>query len=171
MRKVTAFIFCTVLTLSAFAQDASNADKLVRRTDVVVKKEYENIGQIRDLSIIAEHITDVTEHKKLSGLDLEYAYNGSNAATYAVLLDPVEVDSLLAFLQNVQNNISKTEPPKNYTEYSFISKSGFQAGCFWDKTWKVYVKISIKENNSNIGFSSDELVQFISFLKQARAKM
>lgn len=174
MKKSALILFSLLLGLPCFAQQTNecNADMLANNPGSVIQKEYENISRIRNLSILTVHITDITHNKKLSALDLEYAYNGENAATFAVLLDPIEVDSLLSFLQNLQKNMVNAGAPKNYTEYSFISKSGMQAGCYWSgKEWKIYVKINVKENKSDVEFNNDEFTAFISFLKQARAKM
>ena len=172
MKKNIFILFFAFACPVTFAQVSySNADMLSTAPGVVIQKVYINIGKIRNLSILTEHITDLTHGKKLSALDLEYAYNGANSATFAVLLDPGEVDSLVAFLQNLQQNISKAGAPAYYTEYSFITKSGFEAGCYWDNAWKIYVKINYKNGNSDFELNKDEFMAFISFVKQARTKM
>jgi len=172
MKKVLAIAAFALISMNVLAQDkkACKADVMESKPGVVIQKEYFRITTFRGLAIAVEYITDLTSNQKLSALDFEFTTGGDNSETVSTLLDPDEVDALLAFFQNMQDNISKSAAPKNYTEYSYITKSGLQAGCYWNNGWKTYLKVDNENSKTDVELGKDDMPVFISFIRQAKTK-
>jgi len=173
MNKLIAVVSFAVISISALAQEktASKVDALENKPNTVIQKEFNKITVFKEVAISVEYVTDLTSNQKLSALDLEMSTKGDNAETVSTMLDPDEVDGLLAFLQNVQDNIAKAAAPKNPMEYTYLSKSGMEAGCYWgEKAWKTYIRIDKDDSKTNVELEKDDLVNFISFVKQAKGK-
>lgn len=171
MNKLIAALSFALISVNVLAQDkACKADIMEGKPNVVIQKEYLKITTFKNIAIVVEYVTDVTNNQKLSALDLEFSTTGENSETISTMLDPDEVDGLLAFLQNVQDNIAKAAAPKNYTEYTYVSKSGMEAGCYFDKVWKTYIRIDKDDSKTNVELEKDDLVSFISFVRQAKSK-
>jgi hypothetical protein len=171
MNKLVAALSFALISLNVLAQQSvSKADALENKPNTVVQKEYLKITTFKNVAIVVEYITDLTSNQKLSALDLEFSTSGENAETVSTMLDPDEVDGLLAFLQNIQDNITKAAAPKNYTEYTYLTKSGMEAGCYFDKTWKTYIRIDKDDSKTNVELEKDDLVGFVSFVRQAKSK-
>ena len=151
------------------------ADMLANKPDVVVQKDFTNISKVEGISISVEQIMSsngVSSVEKLSALDLEYTFIGTGGSTVvSVLLDPDETDAVISFIQNLSDNIFKTPAPPGDREYSFLSKSGFEIGCYWNKGWNTYVKLDTHNTHTNVELNRESLMVFQSFLKQARTKM
>jgi hypothetical protein len=176
MKNIFAFSLLSLLAMSTYGQDkrSSNADLLIDKPGVVLQREYQNISKVKNVSIIVEYITDMSvaaSAKRISALDLEYTTMGDNSQTVSVLIDQDEVQGLISFLENIHDNIIKSAAPKNYTEFSLMTRSGLEAGCYWENTWKPYVKLDSENSKTDVELSSDDLIAFISFIKQAYTKM
>src|SRR5581483_1911922 len=174
MKKSILILAIVSIATNLFAQDkkACKADILAEKTGTVIEKEYQDISKMNHLTIVVENVTDLTRNQKLSGLDFEYTLQ-DNTGSVSTILDPDEVDGLIAFMQNLQDNISKAAGPKNYTEYTYQTLSGFEAGCYWDKEdkkWKTYIKVDASDSKTNMELNKDDFAVFMSNLKQAKAK-
>jgi len=62
--------------------------------------------------------------------------------------------------------------PTDYTEVSFRSRGGFEAGCFVSKgTWSSYLKLEKFDGKSYVWIDKDDLTVFYDLLAQAKLKM
>ena len=168
MKKSLITLSIVFTCFNIFAQ--CKADALAEKRGAVVQKEYVNISKMDRLTIVVEYVTDLNSNQKLSAVDFEYDIP-DNGGSVSTLIDADELDALISFLQNLQDNITKAAAPKNYTEYTYKSLSGFEAGCDWEKGWKTYIKIDTDDSKTNVDLSKDDMTAFISFLKQAKAKL
>jgi len=173
MKRTIALFSAVFMAATTFAQDKKEckADMLADTPGAVIQKEYVNITVMDHLTIVVEFVTNTANNQKLSALDMEYKTGGDDGTTSNTLLDADEVDALLAFMQNIQDNISKTTAPKNYTEYTFLSKSGFEAGCYWDKKWKTYFKVDSEDSKTDMELDNEDMTKMMSFIRQAKSKM
>jgi hypothetical protein len=167
-------LICSAMQMLGQDKKGCKADALAEKPGVVIQREYVNISKLKNLSIVVEYVTDLSNNQKLSAVDMEYDITASGeekGSSVSTLLDPDEADGLIAFIQNLQDNIIKAAAPKNYTEYSYQTLSGFEAGCYWNNAWKIYIKIDVSDDKTTMELDKDDLTAFVSFIKQAKAKL
>jgi hypothetical protein len=171
MKKPLLLGAAFILASTSFAQKSmSKAEAMVNTPDQAMQREFVTIGTLNHVNIIVEHIANTSTKEKIVALDLEYKMP-EEGPTFSVLLDADEMDALIAFIKSAKDEIPKSSLPKNYMEYSFISKSGFEAGCYWDKEWKAYLKIDKDDSKTDVELSRSDLNDLLSALKDAKDKM
>jgi hypothetical protein len=173
-RAMLCFILFSSFASLVYSQEKRmcNADALINKPDVIIQKDYISVGKVAGVTISVETITDNTNKQKLTALDLEFStYENGSTTSRSVLLDPDETDALMTFLQTMQDDVVKLSKPTNDTEFSFVSKSGFEAGCYWNSGWGIYIKADTYSTHANVELSKEDFGALQSFLKQAKAKM
>jgi hypothetical protein len=174
MKKILLLLSMLYIASVALSQEGRmcNAEALATKADAAIQKDYINISKINEMSISVETITDLTNNKQLKALEMECPVPADNKSTIkTVLLDPDEVDALITFMNNMTDNYFKQPAPTSDKEFSFTSKSGLEAGAYWDHGWKVYVKIDSDDGRTNRELNRDDVMAFVSFLKQAKTRM
>ena len=59
--------------------------------------------------------------------------------------------------------------PGNYTEVSFRSRSGFDAGCYSKKDgWSAYMKLEKFDSNSYVFMDKEDLIKLLILLEKAK---
>ena len=62
--------------------------------------------------------------------------------------------------------------PANYSEVSFRSRSGFEAGCFTSKnSWTTYLKLERYDSNSYVFMDKEDMDKLLTILEEAKAKL
>lgn len=173
MKKISLYISLFIFSSALFAQEGrmSKAEALTTKADAVIQKEYANVGKVDNISLAVETITDLTNNQKLTALDMECGVDEDGAtSTKSVLLDPDEVDALISFFQNLTDSYVK-QAPAGDKEYVFTSRSGFEAGAYWDKSWKTYIRVNSDNGHTNRELNKDDTMELLAFLKQAKSRM
>ncbi len=179
---MTRIILTLILFISCFStlaqqpkikeQETSNAEKFSERSGSLIQKEFIDIGNIKKCELKVIQYTDLVSAQKTSALKFEYEYKGSySSGTKAAVLDADEIDGLIKSIKIIQGKILPSTPA-NYTEVSFRSRSGFEAGCYSAKNnWSAYMKLERFDSNSYVFIDKEDLTKLLSLLEQAKAKL
>lgn len=180
MKNITKTILATgffLLTATVtFAQtkeqELSNAEKFSAKAGALIQKEFVEIGSIKDAKIKVIYFTDLITNTKQSALKFEYESVGKYSSnTKAAVLDEDEVDGLIKSIKIIQDKVFPTTAT-NYTEVSFKSRGGFDAGCFWSKgTWSTYLKLEKYDKDSYVFLGKDDFPTLLGLLEQAKTKL
>ena len=114
-------------------------------------------------------LTDLISNSKSSGLRFET----QSSDTKIAVLDADEVDALIKAIKILTNKVLNSSRT-NYTEVNFISRCGFEAGCYFDKdkvSWTAYLKLVKYESNSYVWLDKVDFTLLLSLLTSARAQM
>lgn len=165
-------VFCYGQTDLAKAKDESNAEKFSNRSGVLIQKTFEDVGTIKKCEIQVARFQDLISNQKTNGIRFEYEYKSSYSSdTKLALLDADEIEGLIKSIKIIQEKILPNSST-NYTEVSFRSRSGFEAGCFTNKgSWSTYIKLEKYDSNSYIFMDKDDLGQLLLLLQQAQSKL
>lgn len=153
-------------------QETSNAEKFSERSGSLIKKEFIDIGELKKCELKVIHYSDLMTNQKTSALKFEYEYKSSYSSdTKAAVLDADEIDGLIKSIKIIQEKIFPLTP-ENYSEVSFRSRSGFEAGCFSKKdSWSTYMKLEKFDSNSYVFMDKDDLAKLLTLLEQAKSKL
>ncbi len=169
-RVAIAVLLC-LTGVTARAQGRQSMAKALETTpDAYIQKDYTSIGKVEGVHISVEGITDLTHNKKMNALEMEYTF-ADNSVTVSVLLDAGDADSLISYMDFVTSTVFKSPEPTDVREFSFTSRSNFEAGCYWNKGWSVYIRIDRDNSRTNVEFNREDVMQFQSLLKQAKLNL
>lgn len=177
MRKV--ILITGVFLLVAFASlaqtkenELSNAEKFSIKSGALIQKEFLVIGTIKGAKISIIYYKDLITSTKQSALKFEYESVGKYSSdTKAGVLDADEVDALINSIKIIQEKIFPSTAT-NYTEVSFKSRGGFEAGCYWGKgSWETYLKLEKYDKDSYVFLSKDDFPALLMLLQEAKTKL
>ncbi len=179
MRKTTLTLGLIITGFAISAQQPKvkeqatcNAEKFSERSGSLIQKEFFEIGEIKKCELKVIHYKDLISIQKTSALKFEYEYKSSYSSdTKTALLDADEIDGLIKSIKIIQESIFPSTP-SNYTEVSFRSRSGFEAGCYSKKdSWSAYMKLESFDSNSFVFMDKEDLIKLLIILEQAKAKL
>lgn len=153
-------------------QELSNAEKFSAKSGVLIQKEFVEIGSVKSVKIIVVYYTDLITNAKQSAIKFEYEAVGKYTIdTKSAVLDADEVDGLIKAIKIIQEKIFPSTAT-NYTEVSFKSRGGFDAGCYWSKgAWSTYLKLEKYDKNSYVFLGQDDFPLLLGLLEQAKIKL
>lgn len=153
-------------------QELSNAEKFSAKAGALIQKEFVEIGSVREAKISVIYFTDLITNTKQSALKFEYESVGKYSTdTKSALLDADEVDGLIKSIKIIQEKIFPSTAT-NYTEVSFKSRGGFDAGCFWSKgSWSTYLKLEKYDKDSYVFLGKEDFTTLLGLLEQAKIKL
>lgn len=179
MKKTTLTLGLIIAGFAISAQEPkvkeqakSNAEKFSERSGSLIQKEFFEIGEIKKCELKVIHYKDLISNQKTSALKFEYEYKSSYSSdTKTALLDADEIDGLIKSIKIIQESIFPSTP-SDYTEVSFRSRSGFEAGCYSKKdSWSAYMKLESYDSNSYVFMDKEDLIKLLIILEQAKAKL
>lgn len=171
----TVVLLLATMTLS-FAQtkeqELSNAEKFSAKAGTLMQKEFLEIGKVKGAEIKVVHYTDLVNNSKQSALVFEYESVGKyTSSTKSAVLDADEIEGLIKSIKIIQEKIFPSTAA-NYTEVSFKSRGGFEAGCFWSKgTWSTYLKLERYDQDSYVFLTKDDFPTLLGLIEQAKSRM
>ncbi len=175
--KNIALIFIMALSATlVFAQtkerDISNAEKFSAKAGALMQKEFLVVGEINSAKIEIVYYTDLISMQKQSAVKFEYESQGKYTSdTKVAVLDADEIDAFIKSVKLMQEKIFPSVPT-NYTEVSYKSRGGFEAGCFWSKgNWSTFLKLEKFDKDSYVFLSKDDFPKLLTLLEQAKAKL
>lgn len=178
----TALLFCamSLSLLGASAQQAkdkdaatSNADKFLLKTGVLFQKNITTLGKFKATSIDVIEIINLSDKSKVKSLRLKKDPIGEYESDHVGVIDNDEVEGLIKSLELIKSNVIAITPDV-YTEVSYKSRGGFEAGGYYsdtDKAWHYYLKMSKYDEKSYQFFKSNELEELLTFLNSAKPKL
>lgn len=170
---LSAFVFWTTMIFAQTKeQEQSNAEKFSAKSGTLMQKEFVDIGDIKGAKIEVVYYTDLISNQKQSAVKFEHEYSNSYTSdTKIAVLDGDEVDALIKSIQIIQEKVF-TSTPTNYSEVSFKSRGGFEAGCFWSKgSWSTYLKLEKYDKDSYVFLEKDDFSTLLTLLQKSKEKL
>lgn len=159
-----------------FSQDKkeamSNAELFSSQAGTLIEKEFIDVGNIGKIEIQILKITDMISGQSIRSLRIEKKVRETYSTdTKIAHLDSDEIDGLIKSIKIIKESVFGTTA-KNYTEITFKSRSGFEAGCFWSKNdWSTYLKIEKYDRESMVWLNRDDFDQLLELLELAKSKI
>ena len=131
--------------------ELSNAEKFSSKAGTLIQKEFIDVGTINKAEIKVIHYTDMISSETMSSVRFEYEVASSYSTdTKIASLDADEIDGLIKSIKLMQEKVF-VSTPTNYTEVTFKSRGGFEAGCYWSKgDWATYLKLEKYDGKSYV---------------------
>jgi hypothetical protein len=141
----------TFFGLSAQDTAKSNASTFTTKSGSLISKEFIEVGSLIGVKVKLIKIVDLISKESIKALRLELENtSGYSTSSKIVSLDIDEVSALISSIIIIQEKVIINEPP-NYTEVTFKSREGFEAGCFWSKNkWSNYIKLDRYDSKSYV---------------------
>lgn len=154
------------------AKEVSNAEKFTDKSGTLIQKEFSDVGDLKKCKIQIAKFEDLISNQKTSAVRFEYDYVSSYSSdTKLALLDADEIDGLIKSLKLIQEKVLPVSAT-NYTEVSYRSRSGFEAGCFSKKeSWNIYLKLERFDSKSYVFLDKDDLPKLLALLETAKSKL
>jgi hypothetical protein len=180
MKHLTT-ILLTILIASAtvYGQDTkekqlSNADQFSAKAGTLIEKQFIDIGQVKGVQVKVLKLKDLNDGTTKTALRLEYEYKSSYSTdTKIASLDSDEIEGLIKSIKNLQTNVF-TSTRDTYTEVTFKSRTGFEAGAYYDTAkskWTAYMQLSKYDSKSSVFLNTDDFSTFLTLIEQAKTKM
>lgn len=182
MKKITKAIFATgiflLATTATFAQtkekELTQAEQFSSQAGTLIERQFLEVGKIKGIEVKVLKYKDLNSGTSKSALRFEYEYKSSYSTdTKITSLDADEIDGLIKSIKNLQTNVF-TSTKDVYTEVTFKSRTGFEAGAYFspDKSkWTAYLQIEKYDRNSLVFLSTEDFSTLLSLVEQAKAKM
>jgi hypothetical protein len=177
MKKIIFTLVIGFIGFNGFAQqnneaELSNAEKFSAKSGTLIQKVFYPIGTIKECELQVIVYTDLISNTKQKALKLTYEVSSSYSTdTKTAVLDSDEIDGLMKSIKLIQEKILIAVPTE-YTEVSFKSRGGFEAGCFVSKgAWSSYLKLEKFDGKSYVWIDSSDLTTLYDLLALAKTKM
>jgi len=172
MKKII-LISLLLLSTIVFSQEKkilSNTEIFSAKCGTLIEKQFIEIGECKSIKINVLKVKDLNDGTTFSAIRLEYESVDRYTKTSKIsILDKDEIDGLIKSIKNL-NSVFKTNRD-TYTEITFKSRTGFECGAFYTKKWKTYVKLEKYDSDSMVFLSTDDILNFLSLIEQAKSKM
>ncbi|WP_157607972.1 hypothetical protein [Seonamhaeicola sp. S2-3] len=153
-------------------KELSNAEKFSSKSGTLIEKEFLDVGTLKKAEIKVIHYTDLISNESVSALRFEYEVASSYSSdTKVASLDADEIDGLIKSIKMMQEKVF-TSSPTNYTEVTYKSRGGFEAGCYWSKgDWGTYLKLEKYDGKSYVFLKKDDFPELLTLLEKAKTLM
>ncbi|UPT65960.1 MAG: hypothetical protein M0D57_15835 [Sphingobacteriales bacterium JAD_PAG50586_3] len=180
--KKNLFLFATlIISVSVFAQPPaakekplSNAEQFSLKSGTLIEKQYIEIGKVKGIEVKVLKLKDLNDNTAKTALRFEYEYKSSYSTdTKIAVLDSDEIDGLIKSIKNLQANVFPTVKDV-YTEVIYKSRTGFEAGAFYDKDrakWVTYVQLEKYGSGSSVFLTVEDFTTLLDLVEQAKLKM
>lgn len=182
MKKMyTSVLFVFFAFVLLYGQDTkekqlSKTDEFSSRSGTLIEKQFIEVGKLKLIQFKVLKVRDIITGTSVSALRLEYEYKssfGSTSDTKMASLDADEIDGLVKSIKALQSNIFSSSP-KNYTEVTFRSRTGFEAGAYYtvDKNkWSGYLQLERFDRNSFVFFTTEDYTEMLALIEKAKGMM
>jgi hypothetical protein len=133
MRTLVCLLLLFACVSSSFSQDTSNRtpqtkiEQMAQRQGVVIKKEFNRLGEVSGLAIDLLTISEVNSNQAVSlkGVKFStYSSIGSSSYERSSYVDAEEINGVITFIEFARQ---LTTAPNIYTEYVYTTKGDFKA--------------------------------------------
>jgi len=179
MKKLILIGLIAIFNLTLFAQtqtvkevETSNAEKFSASSGALIKKDFIDIGEIRGAKLQVVVFQDMISEKNTSAVRFEYEVKSSYSTdTKKAMLDADEIDGLLKSIKVMKDKIFPSTSDV-YSEVTYRSRGGFEAGCYWSKgKWTTYLKLERYDGKSYVFLDQEDFTTLYDLLAQAQTKM
>lgn len=179
MKTLTSIIIGLLLSCFAYSQakiekQTTAAEQFSATAGTLIEKQFVDIGKVKGVSVQIMKIKDLNTGVSKTALRFEYDYKSSYTSdTKVATLDLDEIDGLLKSMTNLKTTVFSSTRDV-YTEVTFRSRTGFEAGAYYDvdkAKWVAYVKLEKFDGNSEVFLNTDDFTSMLSLVEQAKAKM
>ena len=178
MKKLFVVIVMAFTCVSAMSQiknaeeTLSNAELFSVKSGTLIEKQFIDIGKVKSVEVKVLKIKDLNDDKTISALRFEYEAVGKYSSdTKIAMLDIDEIEGLVISIKNIQSKVFPSTP-ETYTEVTYRSRSGFEAGAFYsDSKWKTYLKLEKYDSDSFVFLTQEDLTTLLGLIEQAKLKM
>lgn len=153
-------------------KEISNAEKFSSKAGTLIQKEFIDVGTINKTVVQVIHYTDLISNETVSSVRFEYEVVSSYSTdTKIASLDADEIDGLIKSIRMMQEKVF-TMTPTNYTEVTYRSRGGFEAGCYWSKgDWATYLKLEKYDEKSYVFLKKDDFPALLALLEKAKTML
>ncbi|WP_074406089.1 hypothetical protein [Aquimarina megaterium] len=150
----------------------SNAEIFSNKSGSLIEKQFKEVGKVGKTEIKIVKLTDMISGESISSLRLERRFiDKYTSDTKIASLDTDEISALIKSIEIIRDQVFNF-PPENYTEISFRSRSGFEAGCYWNKNiWKPYIQFKKNDRKSLLRLNKPEFLNLLTSIKQAKKEL
>lgn len=156
------------------AEKTSNAETFSRRSGTLISIEFTPIGEVKSVRLALVRYKDLMLDQEEKALRFEYDHYNEYADfpdTKIGVIDRDELEGLIKSLMIIKNSVYLTSPA-NYTEVNFTSRSGFKAGCYYDRgDWKFYLQLSEYDSDSSVFMKKEDLSNLLNLLTDTQEKL
>lgn len=178
MKKLLVVLISIMTFTASYGQtntkekELSNAEKFSSKSGTLIEKEFVDVGTLKKVEIKVIHYTDLISNESVSALRFEYEVTGSYSSdTKIASLDADEIDGLIKSIKMMQESVF-TSTPTNYTEVTYQSRGGFEAGCYWSKgDWSTYLKLEKYDGKSYVFLKKDDFPELLKLLEKAKTML
>ena len=152
--------------------ELSNAELFSSKSGTLIEKKFGNIGTVKDVEVKVVRYKDLMTGEEIQALLLQYEVASSYSTdTKSASLDSDEIDGLIKSIKMMQDNVFNTSPT-TYTEVTYKSRGGFEAGCFSKKgDWSTYLKLEKFDGKSYVFLKKDDFPELLVLLEKAYSAM
>jgi len=179
MKKITTLFFGLLMTSLAFSQakvekQTTQAEQFSATAGTLIEKQFVDIGKVKGISVQVMKLKDLNSGTSKTALRFEYEYKSSYTSdTKIATLDLDEIDGLIKSMNNLKTIVFPSTRDV-YTEVTFKSRTGFEAGAYYDvdkAKWVAYAKLEKYDSNSQVFFNTEDFASMLTLVEQAKTKM
>lgn len=169
-----------LLTLFSYGQTIeqekleSNLSKFSSRTGQLISKDIMPVGVVKEIIINIITLKDLNKNDSIKAVRFEMFVSGKYTSDTKVgTIDSDELNEAIESLDIMLNQIMKTTP-KFYSEVIYSTRAGFQVGCYYstsDKVWKGYIKLEKFDSKSSEFLTVSELTSLKDQLEKLKGKL
>ena len=176
MKMLASLLLMLCLYNVSTAQDdaekptLSKAEEFSSQSGTLIHIEFVEVGTVRLIKFRVLKIKDLITGKNTTALRMDYPYANDDQVT---TLDSDEMDGFIKTIKAFQNDIFNTKP-KNYTEITFRSRTGFEAGAYFSvdkEKWVGYFKIEDFIRSPTIFLTREHYAEVLEVLEKAKKMM
>jgi hypothetical protein len=179
MKKIITLTIALLMTIFAYSQEkvekqTTQAEQFSATAGTLIEKQFIDIGKVKGITVQVMKFKDLNNGTSQSALRFEYEYKSSYSSdTKVSVLDLDEIDGLIKSITNLNTTVFSST--RNvYTEVTFISRTGFKAGAYYDvdrAKWVTFVKLEKFDSNSQVFLTTEDFATLLTLVEQAKTKM
>lgn len=179
MKKIVVLFFGLALTSIAYGQakvekQTTQAEQFSATAGTLIEKQFIDIGKAKGVAVQVMKLKDLNSGISKTALRFEYEYKSSYTTdTKIATLDLDEIDGLIKSMNNLKLNVFNSTRDV-YTEVTFRSRTGLEAGAYFDIEkikWVAFIKLEKYDSNSQVFLSTEDFTSILTLVEQAKAKM
>lgn len=161
------FLLTTALAFGQTKEKLTQAEEFGAQAGTLIEKQFIDIGKVKGVKVRVNIFKDLNSGISESALRFEYL------DTKIATLDTDEIDGLIKSIKNLLTNVFPTTR-EIYTEITYRSKSGFEAGAYYSiekGKWITYLQIEGWDRGSMVFLTPEDFSTLLELLEQAKLKM
>lgn len=153
-------------------KELSEVEEFSIQAGTLIQKTFLDVGKVKKVEVQIVIFRNLINQESMSGVRFSKTHVSSYSSDEKIaFLDPDEVDGLIKSIKILESKIFNSKP-MNYSEVSFKSRGGFEAGCFYSKeSWKTYLKLEKYDNDSYVYLSQNDFSTLLTILIKAQNKL